>query len=239
MKTQLNIQNTIVISRNMIAYWLWHTLVSINAVKFINNALDWVGVSAVSTPEISNPLRVGMNYMTAFGLCYRLYLAISRTNNTREGFGHGAFTYFYNQRYVGILTNRRTLELMMIVGLIHTYYFHGQGSSTDSPIKEFLFKMFLSAAVGYGLDALNNFISFRKLVVAGKIEASRFIFIWCLQGGAAAPGCSAKGVKKIEENIHNPLSVANKIAIMGFFHNKFSLPKSNAIYCDGPTPPDP
>lgn len=208
MRTQLNMENAAVISRNMIAYWLWHTFISINAVRLANSALDLAGASTVTTSEISNPLKIGVNYMTAIGLCYRMYLAISRTNNTRDGIAHAAFTYLYNQQYVGVLSNRRTLELMMLAGLAHNYYFYGQGSNADSPIKEFLFKVLLPAAVGHGLDAVNSVIPFRKLVV-DRVKALSFAYNWCVWGGAGAPGTQSD-TQKIGDNIHNPLPFAKQ-----------------------------
>lgn len=209
MRTQLNVENSIVILRNMVAYWLWHHFVSTNAVKLANNALHLMEASPVSTSEISDTMRIGVNYMAAIGLGYRLSLAIAKTNDTRTGIAHSAFTYLYNQTYVGIFSNKFTLQLMMLAGLIHNYSFHHQSTPSNSPIKEFLFQILMPMCVGGALDQLNSVIPFRNFVV-DRIKGLQFIANCCIWGGIAAPrddqGNTEVEMARVQDNIHNPLS---------------------------------
>ena len=200
MRRQLNIENTTAISQNMALYYLWHTYVSTNAVKLASMAIESVGASTTSTQAIIDPLQIGVNYMTVIGLAFRLTLALSKTNNSHKGLVHGVFTYVYNQNYVGVLTNGRSLALMISLGLLHNFFVHNQPIANNG-MRDYLFKMLLPMLVGYGLDKLTEKLPIRDLVT-NKMKGFAMLQNALLWGGLGAPGGERTDLASIQNNIH-------------------------------------
>lgn len=203
MRQEIDLKNAWVISRNMLAYYAWHSLVSTQLLKATAGLLYAVNLSEVPKAAVAEPIDTGVQYMTIIGLAFRLSMAFSKRTNDTKGFAHAAFTYLYNEEYVGVLTNRRTLQAMMLLGLAYHSYFSQECSTADHSVKELLYKMLLPSLIGAGLDAVTHAVPLRNLVT-NKLAGLSFLASWCIWGGAAAPGTNKADLEEAEANIHNP-----------------------------------